>query len=224
MSTAVRALLLAALLTLAPLAIGVAVAGDPTPAPAVRPYVATSLEDFDTARAVVRRGAFCDRLPAAASRAALGARSAVTAYGNGQDVPALPGLPGGEVSHEFGCVFAPADVAADSAAQAGAVQAKAWVFAPPVDAARAQALAAADTGSPAAGCTPRTDAPAYGTPSAALLCATDAARTATYRGLFGDAWLGCSLTLPVAVAEDELLERAGTWCVSVARAASVSAP
>jgi hypothetical protein len=42
----------------------------------------------------------------------------------------------------------------------------------------------------------------------------------SFRGLFGDAWLACSLTLPPAVTPERLLETAGRWCVAVAQAAS----
>ena len=41
---------------------------------------------------------------------------------------------------------------------------------------------------------------------------------ASYRGLFGDAWLACSLTAPGE--RDAVLEKAGAWCVAAARAAS----
>ena len=44
---------------------------------------------------------------------------------------------------------------------------------------------------------------------------------ASYRGLFGDAWLTCELSLKdVEVTDAELLRRAGAWCAGVAQAAS----
>ena len=43
--------------------------------------------------------------------------------------------------------------------------------------------------------------------------------TITYQGLFGDAWLSCSVTTPARNPQN-LLARTGTWCVSVAQAAA----
>ncbi|MBM9460844.1 hypothetical protein JK386_13125 [Nocardioides sp. zg-536] len=213
MSTALRALLLAALLTLVPVGIGVAVSGPGEPESQVPPYASTDLADFDTTTAVVRRAPFCERVARAAVEEALGEGAELTAsYGNGETADAVPG---GDVAHEYGCTFAatPASTPADGVAGS----ASAWVFVPPVTVQRATELVAAK---PAAGCTVLPDSPAYGTPSVAQLCQTKTDRTVTHRGLFGDAWLTCRLTLPMQVAQDELIERAGRWCVAVAQAAS----
>lgn len=211
MSTAVRALLLAALLTLVPVAVGVSVADDPTTAPTPPPsYVATPLSEFDSTAAVVRRAPFCTVVPAAAAKQALGVPAVATAYGNGQTLPSLRSLPRGDVAHEYGCVISPAERGAP-------VEARAWVFVPPVTAARARSLAAAARAE--RGCEPAAGAAAFGSPTVALLCTVGTTRTASYRGLFGDAWFSCSLTLPVSVPPADLLDRAGTWCVAAARAA-----
>jgi hypothetical protein len=41
----------------------------------------------------------------------------------------------------------------------------------------------------------------------------------TFHGLFGDAWLSCSLSA-VGADQDGLVDRTGRWCVAVAQAAS----
>lgn len=213
MSTVLRALSLSALLTLAPVGIGVAVSDDRTPTREPAGYQATELADFDTSTAVVQRAPFCELVAEEAVDAALGGAATLTSYVNGEESDAVPG---GDVSHEYGCRFVPD--AEGSAAGASTAEARGWVFAPPVTADRARQLVAAAR---TKGCTVAPDAPAYGTPSVALTCANGDVRTASFRGLFGDAWLACSLTLPVAAAGDDLLERTGRWCVALAEAASV---
>ena len=59
-------------------------------------------------------------------------------------------------------------------------------------------------------------------PSVALICPAGDRRWASFRGLFGDAWLACSLSAPATLGDQELLDRAGRWCVAVAEAAAVS--
>ena len=206
-----RALLLSALLTLVPVAIGVAVSGDATLSREPAAYKGTDLADFDTSKAVVQRAPFCDLVPAAAVQEALGAEATLAAYDNGEKSDAFPV---GDVPHEYGCRFSPSGT--DSPAAPG--EARGWVFAPPITTDVAQAMAAASV---TKACTALPAAPAYGTPSAGVLCAGDGVQTVSFRGLFGDAWLSCSLTLPTDVAQDELVKRAERWCVAVAQAASV---
>jgi hypothetical protein len=185
-------------------AIGVAVANDPTPATPQAVYRGTALSDFDTTAAAVRRAPFCDRVDPAAVREALGGPGELSSWVNGQ---ATDLVPGGDVAHEYGCRFA-----------ADGLDARAWVFAPPVTAARAATLLKQ---APAKGCAAQPGAPAYGAPSAAVVCTSGQTRSVSFRGLFGDAWLSCSLALPTATATPEqLLERGGRWCVAVAQAAS----
>ncbi len=216
MPTVLRALLLSALLTLAPVAIGVALSGDRTPTREPAAYRGTDLADFDTTKAVVQRAPFCDLIPKAAVAKALGDKDATLAeYANGEQSDAFPD---GDVAHEYGCRFSPADTAADTASSAVPNEARGWVFAPPITADAAAALLAAPA---PAGCTPVADAPAYGKPSAAWSCPAEGSQTVSFRGLFGDAWLTCSLTLASDVAQADLVERAGRWCVTVAQAASV---
>jgi hypothetical protein len=200
-----RALLLAALLTVVPVGIGVAVADDPTLDREPPAYEGTALADFDTTKAVVRRAAFCEQVHPAAVREALGGDGELTAYDNGQPADVLPGQ---DVAHEYGCRFT-----------AEGAEARGWVFAPPVTAAKADALVKEP---PSRDCEPQPGAPAYGAPSVAHACTAGDMRTVSFRGLFGDAWLSCSLTVAAAVPPAELLERAGRWCVAVAVAASAA--
>lgn len=206
MSTVLRALLLSALLTLVPVGIGVAVSDDTTTERPPPSYEGTDLADFDAGAAVVQRTPFCELVPADAVKAALGTAGELTSYGNGEESAALPGS---DVAHEYGCLFASADAVGR--------EARGWVFAPPVSAERASGLISAATTSV---CVAQPDAPAYGTPSVAVVCTEGDSRTASFRGLFGDAWLACSLTLPAGVTEADLVTRAGRWCVAVAQAAS----
>lgn len=197
-STAVRALLLAVAFTALPVAVGVAMTGGRGAAPPAA-YRPAALGDLDTTTMTIGRGSFCSRLPAAAVTDALGrAATYADSYGDG-DRRAVPGN-AADVLHEYGCVF-----------RAGGVEARAWVFAPPVGGARAKLLAATRT----AGCTALQDAPAFGRPSAATRCGTTT-WTITLRGLFGDAWLSCSLA---GSGEPALVDRAERWCAAVAQAA-----
>lgn len=207
MSTVVRALGLSALLTLVPVGIGVGVAGDRTPAPEVAEYQGTDLADFDSASAVVQRAPFCDLVAPEAVADALGGDAELTSWDNGEEVAAVPE---GDVAHEYGCSFTGAGTGAE---------ARAWVFAPPVTRTRAQELVKAPTGK---GCRATAGAAAFGTPSSATTCTSKDQRTVAWRGLFGDAWLTCTLTQGIAAPEADLVERAGRWCVAVAQAASVA--
>lgn len=204
MSTVVRALGLSALLTVVPVGIGVGVAGDRTPAPEVAAYQGTDLADFDTTTAVVQRAPFCELVADEAVTEALGGDGELTAWGNGEQAGAVPD---GDVAHEYGCSYT-----------GSGSEARAWVFAPPVTRTRAQALAKA---APPQGCTATAGAPSFGTPSLATTCTSGEKRTVSWRGLFGDAWLTCTLTQGVATPEADQVARAGRWCVAVAQAASV---
>lgn len=210
MAAVLRAIFIAILLTALPVAAGVWVAGDETddtPAgPA--PYDSTALRDYDTSTVAVARAGFCERVAPDAVSEALGAEATdQDSYGNGDPTELVPREV--DVAHEYGCTY----VAADGA------EARAWVFAPPVTADRAGELlqAAEET----AGCERQSGTEAYGAPSVTLVCDYKARRFASYRGLFGDAWLSCSLGLPGRPADKELLDRTGRWCVAAAEAASV---
>lgn len=206
-----RWLSLAVVLTALPVTAGVAVLDDDAPAaapPAPPPYTGTPLTDFDTTTVTVARAPFCDRLPEEAVSAALDGEARTTrAYDNGEAAPLATGLR--DVAHEYGC----------RVAGARGAEARAWLFAPPVTRTRARELVEE---TPQGSCDRPAHAPAYGAPSTAQVCRDGSRRSATFRGLFGDAWLACSLTAPAALTEQELLDRAGRWCVAVAQAAAAS--
>jgi hypothetical protein len=186
--------------------------GDEEPAPSAAPSPSsTPLAELDTAALVVRRDSFCpDVDPDALEEALGGDPDASTSYDNGE--PARLTRTVEDVAHEFDCTWQ----------RAGGTVARAWVFAPPVTAGRARALVREAQTVP--GCTPVPDASAFGSPSVAVGCRAGRTLTAAYHGLFGDAWLSCSLAVPVGgAARADLVDRAGRWCVAVATAASGSA-
>lgn len=195
-SRAVIALVVATVATGAAVAAGVLLRS-PEPAPVARP-LATRLASLDTTTAVVRRAAWCDRVPAADVRAAVDDPSPqLSSWANGDPLGSSR-----DVAHEFGCSWR----AASGATASG------WVFAPPVTVERGQELVASAQAQP--GCTPLPGAAAFGSPAVALSCAAGGVTTLSYRGLFGDAWLVCALAGP---APDPAL--ADRWCASVLRAA-----
>lgn len=176
-----------------------------TPAP--KPFETTSLADYDAADAVVERAPFCEAVDGRQVEAVLGSEPDVAAWSNGDrlDVDGDgEGKP--DVVHEFGCRYAVPDVGA----------AEAWVFAPPVDGARAARLVASAKKGP--GCEVVTGPP-FGSPTLALTCTTRSSTVrASYRGLFGDAWLVCEVELSSTSGVDAQ-DAAGRWCVGVLQAA-----
>lgn len=209
MFRAVPALLAAAVATAALVGGGVVVAGDDEE-PSRRPgspttAEATPLADLDTTRLVVARASFCNRVAESAVSAALGAEpETATAYGNGERTRLGRDR---DIAHEFGCSWTTARA-----------EARAWVFAPPVTSRQAAALV--DSARSGPGCTPIPAAAEFGSPSLALACVGEARRQASYRGLFGDAWLACTLSQALATRRQDLLDRADLWCAEVVRAAA----
>jgi hypothetical protein len=170
-----------------------------------QPFQTTALASYDTSAATVTRGSFCAALDRRQVAAALdGEPESATSWENGDTVSLADGVE--DVGHEFGCEYAGAD---------GTV-ARAWVFAPPVDAEQAQRLVRSAGKAP--GCA-AADGPAFGAPTLALTCTKDGIVQASYRGLFGDAWLVCEV-VPPAGATWDVVDRAGRWCVGVLEAAS----
>lgn len=207
-----RWLSVAVAVTALPVATGVLVLGDddaPAKAPEPAPYTSTPLEDFDTSVVALERAPFCERISEEARTEALdGAAGRLTSYANGETAELAPGLE--DVAHEYGCRIEGAGVA----------ELRAWLFAPPVTRSRAGDLV--DEAAGRASCTRPAAAPAYGAPSVALVCPSGRVTWASFRGLFGDAWLACSLAAPASTEDAELLDRAGRWCVAVARAAQAA--
>jgi hypothetical protein len=178
---------------------------DGSDSPAAPAASSTPLQDFATDAVIVVRDDFCPRIAPEAVAEALGGEPGDTkTWANGDRVELADGVR--DVAHEYGCSWTAAD---------GSV-AQAWVFAPPVTTARAIALGR--DARRTKGCRVLADAPAYGAPSAAVSCRRAGASTTAFHGLFGDAWLSCSLT---ASAEPDA-DRTGRWCVAVAQAASSS--
>lgn len=167
----------------------------------------TPIEAFAADTVRVARASFCEQVADEAVVAAVGEVRATRHYGNGERAR----FPGGvvDVSHEWACVFV----------GRGGDVARAWVFVPPVTPGQARGLVADVRRT--RGCRV-VDAHDFGTPSAGAVCVRDGRAEASYRGLFGDAWLACSLTdggrrEPATAA---LVKRAGEWCVQAATAAS----
>jgi hypothetical protein len=191
-------------ITLALAALALATAGcsggsEPSSDPPHPTSAPTRLSDVETRSITVPRADFCPRVAPDAVRDALGAEpDSQHTWANGDRVRLARGVT--DVAHEFGCRWAAAD----------GTTVQAWVFAPPVAPGRAERLR--DVAAGADGCRPVTDAPDFGARSVAVRCADG---STTYHGLFGDAWLSCSLTSR----DDDALERAGRWCVSVLQAA-----
>jgi hypothetical protein len=177
---------------------------DDEPTPAKESFATTPLAEFDATGVVVAREAFCDGIDERQVSAALDDDPAdSSSWENGDTIDLGNGAE--DVAHEFGCRYTAAD---------GTV-AQAWVFAPPVDAAGAERLVKA--AGKATGCEVGSG-PAFGAPTLALTCTKDGVVRASYRGLFGDAWLVCEVARP-AGAEWDVVDRAGRWCVGVLQAA-----
>ncbi len=176
----------------------------------------TPLEDVDTTTLAVAREPFCEAVEPASVLRALDLTTEDTdrvdavAWENGQQTALEPGLR--DVAHEHGCSWQ----------GPGGVRARAWVFVPPTTVDEARALRSSTTR--ADGCTPAAGAPAYGTPTVAADCQDGPRRERVLAGLFGDAWLTCTLEAPRAgdgaPTREELAARASTWCMAVAGAAS----
>ncbi len=187
--------------------------GSPDPPAAPEPDRGTPLTQVETTSLTVARGPWCAQLTQSSVEQALGTAVAESSqHLSGDRVRIAPGVR--DVVHEDGCAFTGED---------GTV-ARTWVFAPPVTPARARQLARAAAATQ--GCTPLPDAAAFGSPSVGLLCEGDGAVEASYRGLFGDAWLVCTLAVPRSGIDDEvadgLPDRTSRWCAGVVTAGSAT--
>jgi hypothetical protein len=162
----------------------------------------TQLDDYDARAVAVERAPFCDRVsPTGIEHALDQAARSHRDWGNGDRFR----LPDGTrtLAHEYGCEWVGGD----------GVTARAWVFVPPVTRGRAGRLVDDAVGGRCA----RTGSDQFGTPSVATRCRTDEGVERSWRGLFGDAWLVCTLTAPAASAPTD--QRTSEWCVSVLDAA-----
>lgn len=164
----------------------------------------TPVTKFDSAGITLAREPFCDRLTTAAVKRALADDpQQASVYGPGEKAPVTTDID--DVADEYSCTFTSATA-----------EARAWLFAPPVTADLAQTLIQRLRRED--GCAATAAAPAFGDPSVALLCRASGRVEASYRGLFGDSWLSCSVTMTDADPK-KLADRAGRWCVAVAQAA-----
>jgi hypothetical protein len=175
----------------------------PTTSPSEAVDSGTALDDVDTLALVVRRGPFCDQVDPAAVTRALGEQPGdASAYRSGQRIRITDDV--ADVVHEFGCRW----TAGDSSAEA-------WVFAPPITRKRAAVLARHAGGKDC-----RDDrAPGFGRSAATCASSNRDAVSMTFSGLFGDAWLSCSLTLAKPTGAD-LPDRASRWCAAVVTGAA----
>ena len=175
------------------------------PTPAKESFTTTPLSTYDTTGLVVTRGPFCDAIDDRQVSAALdGDPADSSSWTNGDTIDLGNGAE--DVAHEFGCRYAGAD----------GTMAQTWVFAPPVDAAGAERLIKVARKAP--GCEV-VNGPAFGAPTLASTCTKDGVVRASYRGLFGDAWLVCEVARP-AGADWDVVDRAGPWCVGTLQAAA----
>ncbi|MDX6374277.1 MAG: hypothetical protein QOD98_3265, partial [Nocardioidaceae bacterium] len=182
--------------------------GDDEPAAppaAAQSFRTTPLSKYDATGVVVTRATFCDAIDDRQVSAALdGDPADSSSWANGDTIDLGNGVE--DVAHEFGCRYTAAD---------GTI-AQAWVFAPPVDAEQAQRLVRSAAKGP--GCE-AADGPPFGSPTLALTCTKDGVARASYRGLFGDAWVVCEVVRPAGATWD-VADRAGRWCVGVLEASA----
>lgn len=213
MPRALRCLLAAGVVTALTVTGGLLISPDdappasaPRPSPSTPSVAAapTTLADYDTSTVTVQRAPFCELVVPTALRAALGGTGVKRRdYVNGESAALTKRVT--DIAHEYGCGWSTATASAH-----------AWVFAPPVTRSQARRLVA-DAASDEA-CTRLDDAPAFGSPSVAEVCRTHAGLRTSYRGLFGDAWLACSLQSRLK--RSEAVARTGELCLAVAQAAS----
>ena len=197
-----RALVAAACVLASPLLAGCSGSDRTPPAATTAP---TPISRLDPSRVQVARAQFCDRVPDAAVRRALGGEPEGHAgWGNGDPVP--NGSPG-DVGHEIGCAWTGADGAA----------ARAWVFARPVAADFAGTLVA--QAGKRQGCTSAA-ASVFGRPALLQTCTVSPGLERVRRaGLFGDTWLTCEVAGASATRPRARLD---AWCATVVAALAVS--
>ena len=209
----------AALLTAtALLAAGCTVTDDDAPEPDGAASAATSDASLDLSGLPVPRAEFCMLLDEDDVAQALQGPILDTAhYGNGDETEIRPGYV--DVSHEYGCTFEGAP----------GREARAWVFARPVQRSEARLLVRrARQGDDCAFPKPLV----FGSPGLISVCEVagpppekaPAVRT-RLEGLFGDSWAGCEVTEPLpreaaGGPRGDGVQRAVQWCTQVVTAAS----
>jgi len=178
-------------------------------APATPTATATPLASLDTSRVSVVRASFCDRVAPTAVESAVDSHQYDDAsYANGDHAQVAAGVR--DVAHEYSCTWTAPD----------GTQARAWVFAPPVTPVEARRLVKAEL---RPGCTRAPSDGGFGSTSVATSCGrrvSGAGAELGHHGLFGDAWLSCTLTAPRGPEPADLAERADHWCAAVVQAAT----
>ena len=164
----------------------------------------TPLIDYDSRTVTIQRSPFCDLVAPEAVQRALGAPATeALEYANGESAAVTKRVT--DIAHEYGCSWSIAGVSA-----------RAWVFAPPVTRGQARELVSDAAGDEK--CSVLQATADFGAPSVGVLCRTAEGMRTSYRGLFGDAWLACSLSGPFE--RDQAIERTGEFCVAAAQAAA----
>ena len=172
---------------------------------------ATPLSEVDLTGVVVDRGPFCDALEEDAVAEVLGGEpEARDSYASGDRTELAPGLR--DVANEFSCSF-------ERGSGPQLRTARAWLFAQAVPPARARGWV--EERRDQDGCREAGEL-AFGKPGLVQSCGSGERRRVTAVGLFGDGWLTCQATAPVAgpesLPEDTLLEATQRWCAEVAPA------
>jgi hypothetical protein len=164
----------------------------------------TPLASLDLSGLPIAKSSPCSGLDEHDVTTALGGSvSASDRYDPGERVRLSRGLR--DVSEEFGCTYR----------DTLGAEARVWVFAQPVRRSLASHLvrdARAEKG-----CRLVHHGPGFGTPSVTTACPVrrPRGRVVTVRGLYGDTWLTCQLTLPADTGADDPVRRTQRWCVSV---------
>jgi hypothetical protein len=169
----------------------------------------TPISQLNTRALHLARLDFCDLVPSAAVRDALGGGGAgsESSWRNGDPAQVEEGV--SDIVHEYGCSWSRTGYAAS-----------AWLFARSIT--RDYAKAVIDKTSHRRGCT-ATKGPNFGTPSQRQTCdLPDGSHRVRISGLFGDNWLSCQVTAPSAQPESTLGKRADRWCVQIANATNTS--
>ncbi|KRF19390.1 hypothetical protein ASG90_20465 [Nocardioides sp. Soil797] len=151
---------------------------EPSSSPTAKP---TPLSAFDADGVTIARTDFCDRIPDDAVERAIGEVEDTGHYGNGEPAEVTGTVK--DIAHEFNCTFT---------GTSGAV-ARVWVFVPQVTRARARDLV--KEAGRQQGCR-RVPGEGFGKPTTGLACTTKDGAEASYRGLFVDSWLACSVSDP----------------------------
>lgn len=173
-----------------------------TPGASPSPRVTTTRGPLDLSNLPVAHTLRCDAVDDTALATALeGVPTSATSYVSGDRAEVAPGVT--DTAHEDLCGF-----------ESQRAEAKVWVFAAPVSTPQARRLVHAVRATQ--GCTFPSDDTGFGTPGLTSVCTRGETVVATLRGLFGDAWLSCELSVSGPTAPDVVHTRADRWCVHVA--------